>query len=358
MRINLEGGRLDNVQLGKGMTHLPLIQTLGATFTVTVNMPQALFLDPGGAGRTVLLPTEATSRGLYFVIINTADAAENLAVKEDSDTTTIATIGQGDIGTFYCDGVTWYAESVDIASVTTITGTTATFTSINAGSSGTAGDIDVFPGTASKGKLRIDITDQDADTTVTLRAAAMAQASVVSIPDPGAATANFLLTSAANDQVVVGATAAEIDRVADTSARLVAAGATLTVTQALHDGKTIALDTLAGSVCTLPAATGTGMRLRFVVSAAPTSNFHSIACVGTDEMSGVIFQVDTDSADALVAYPAIAADNYDTIQLNGTTKGGLIGDTIVLEDVVSGTWALIGFTNGNGTVTSPLSSAV
>ena len=40
----------------------------------------------------------------------------------------------------------------------------------------------------------------------------MGQASVISIPDPGAATANILLTDAANDGVVVTATASELNQ--------------------------------------------------------------------------------------------------------------------------------------------------
>lgn len=82
---------------------------------------------------------------------------------------------------------------------------------IDAGASGTAGTVDVFPTTASKGKLIISCTDQDADTNVTLKPAAMGQASVISIPDPGAATANVLLTDKANDGAVVTSTAAELN---------------------------------------------------------------------------------------------------------------------------------------------------
>lgn len=86
-----------------------------------------------------------------------------------------------------------------------------TLTNLDAGASGTAGTVDIFPTTASKGKFILSCTDQDADTAVTLKPAAMGQASVVSIPDPGAATANVLLTDAANDGVVVTATAAELN---------------------------------------------------------------------------------------------------------------------------------------------------
>ena len=135
----------------------------------------------------------------------------------------------------------------------------------------------------------------------------------------------------------------------------VAAGSTLTVTRAEHDGKVILLDTATGSVVTLPAATGTGMKLTFIVSVTVTSNVHAINCDGTDEFIGHAYQTDTDSSDALVSYPQVAADDFDGISMNGTTTGGLIGDRIELIDIAAGSWACLLFTNGNGTVATPIS---
>lgn len=82
-------------------------QTLAATYTMDHEMPPLQFLDPGGAGRTVLLPTEADSKGLVFVIINKADAAEDLTIKDDSNTNTIGTISQNELALLVCDGTTW-----------------------------------------------------------------------------------------------------------------------------------------------------------------------------------------------------------------------------------------------------------
>lgn len=87
----------------------------------------------------------------------------------------------------------------------------ALLTNLDLGASGTAGTLDIFPTTASKGKLAFAAVANDGDTTTTLSNAAMAQASVISIPDPGAATANILLTDAANDQSLVTATATELN---------------------------------------------------------------------------------------------------------------------------------------------------
>jgi hypothetical protein len=75
---------------------------------------------------------------------------------------------------------------------------------IDAGASGTAGTVDVFPATASKGKLAIACTDQTGNTTVSLNANAMGQATAINIPDPGAAAGYVAMTSTAK-------TAAQVD---------------------------------------------------------------------------------------------------------------------------------------------------
>lgn len=134
-------------------------------------------------------------------------------------------------------------------------------------------------------------------------------------------------------------------------------GASLTLTQADHDGRTVRFSAASGSAVTLPAATGSGMRVRLVVSVTVTSNNHTVACNGTDEFAGTILQTDTDTSDTLASYPALAADNFDTITMNGSTKGGLIGDWLEIEDIASGTWAIIGHINGTGTVATPFSAS-
>jgi len=105
---------------------------------------------------------------------------------------------------------------------------------IDAGASGTAGSVDVFPTTASKGKFSLACTDQTGDTTVTLNANAMGQGTTVNIPDPGAAAAYVALSTAALtiaevdvlDGVTPGTLAASKALVADASSNLDAVNAT------------------------------------------------------------------------------------------------------------------------------------
>lgn len=65
--------------------------------------------------------------------------------------------------------------------------------------------------TTLRGELIFKATDNDADTVTTLTNAAMGQTSIISIPDPGAGTANIVLTSAANNGVRTAATSVEMD---------------------------------------------------------------------------------------------------------------------------------------------------
>ena len=55
---------------------------------------------------------------------------------------------------------------------------------IDAGSSGNAGSLDIFPATEESGKLRITAADQDGDTIVGLVAGAMAAARTITLADP------------------------------------------------------------------------------------------------------------------------------------------------------------------------------
>jgi len=158
------------------------------------------------------------------------------------------------------------------------------------------------------------------------------------------------------EMVVTAVSAGSVTTVFETPrTSLIAGGSTLTLSQELHDGKIILFDQADGSAFTLPAATGTGMRFTCIVSVTVTSNVHSIATDSdSDEFVGHTYQVDTDTSDAIAAYPAIAADNFDTISMNGTTTGGLIGDWVELVDLATGNWAVRFFTNGNGTVATPI----
>lgn len=81
-------------------------ETLSGDKTLTTSDATVQNIDPGGGARNVDLPAEEA--GLVFVIGNRADAAEDITVRDDADST-ILTLNQDDVGYFISDGTGWVA---------------------------------------------------------------------------------------------------------------------------------------------------------------------------------------------------------------------------------------------------------
>ena len=175
----------------------------------------------------------------------------------------------------------------------------------------------------------------------------------------GVATATAAEIAALSGSGVVGADIVKLHAIASSAAQIDAvAGArivnctesTLTVTAALHANKVVTLNRAAGIAVTLPAAAGTGNSYNFIVGTT-FSGAASIAKAGSDKMGGNIRQ--DVAAGTGVAYHAAVAST-DTISLDGTTKGGVAGDSITLVDIATGVWCVQGQTFASGSVASPL----
>lgn len=166
----------------------------------------------------------------------------------------------------------------------------------------------------------------------------------------------YIGTSGSETQLT--ATATELNRAADASGRIVSVTTSaLSVTEAAHDSKTIVLNKATGSVTvTLPAATGSGTRLRVLVGTTKTSSSYIIkTSSATQFMAGTVVTA-KDSTDQVNAWEA--ASTAGRISLNGSTKGGLKGDWFELEDVASALWIVRGQTQATGTEATPFSSAI
>lgn len=112
----------------------------------------------------------------------------------------------------------------------------------------------------------------------------------------------------------------------------------------------------AGLTLTLPASAGNGTCYRILVHTTVTSNNVVIQVANaTDVMEGMITAAQ-DGGDTSVTWET--ASTSDTITLNGSTKGGIKGDYIELEDAVSGFWRVTGFTSATGVEVTPFSAAV
>ena len=164
----------------------------------------------------------------------------------------------------------------------------------------------------------------------------------------GDTTGKYILWDASADKfIIVGglsldgtdltATMAEINRACDTSARVVTVATTpLAITELAHDGKVIVLTKTDGQAVTLPAATGSGTMLRFIIGAKVASSATTINTSALDQvMTGNALQL-ADGGDTIGAYEAAATVNG--ISFDGSTTGGLKGDYVELIDIAAKTW--------------------
>lgn len=137
----------------------------------------------------------------------------------------------------------------------------------------------------------------------------------------------------------------------------VAAGATLAMTSS-QAGKTVLLNTLAGSVVTLPASTGSGAVYRFIVSVLATSNSHIVKVANSsDTMQGIIFSMDDTAANA-VAFAAVAGTD-DTITLNRSTTGSVtVGEQLEIRDLALNVFQVTGGISNTGSPATPFSATV
>lgn len=136
-----------------------------------------------------------------------------------------------------------------------------------------------------------------------------------------------------------------------------AAGSTLTLTHA-DRGKTIYLDTAAGSTVTLPASTGSGDKFKFIVTVLATTNNHIVKVANSsDAMQGIIFSGDDTSANA--QWFAAVAGTSDTITLNRSTTGSVtLGEWLEVEDIAVNKWQVRGFVTNTGTAATQFSATV
>ena len=114
------------------------------------------------------------------------------------------------------------------------------------------------------------------------------------------------------------------------------------ITTIEHAGRTLLLGEVGGNAqvtLTLPDATGSGTTYKFVVSVTNTSNYIIKVPDANNTIDGVITFLDLDGT-AVTGYGTAATS--DTITLNGTTTGGLLGDHIELIDILADKWHVRG----------------
>jgi hypothetical protein len=129
--------------------------------------------------------------------------------------------------------------------------------------------------------------------------------------------------------------------------------ATLTVTADTYNGQTINLSRAAGITVTLPAATGSNAVYTFETATSVTSNNNVIQVANaTDVMNGIASVAGT-TGSVFSTLPA-----SDTITMNGSTTGGLIGSHVQVTDLAAGFYLVQASLVGSGTPATPFSAAV
>lgn len=155
----------------------------------------------------------------------------------------------------------------------------------------------------------------------------------------------------------VSATAAELNRVADASARVVTTTATalsLTVTQHAERVLIVNTNSTVANTFTLPAAAGTGEKFTVVNGLVQTQGTVVIAANGTDVMTGKALGVDSTGADTATMF--VTSATSDKVTFNLTTTGGLGYDTVEAVDIAANTWLVNVTFNGSGTLATPFSA--
>lgn len=132
---------------------------------------------------------------------------------------------------------------------------------------------------------------------------------------------------------------------------------TASATLTRSDSETVlTVNAAAGLTLTLPPAAGLGDTYTIVIGTTVTSNNVIVRVANaSDTMRGVAV-VAQDAGDTVVAFEAGAT--ADTITMNGTTTGGLLGDRIILTDIATNLWSVNVISAATGTEATPFSATV
>lgn len=155
----------------------------------------------------------------------------------------------------------------------------------------------------------------------------------------------------------VTATADEINRSTDASARIVPTTATslaLTVTQ--HGDRVVLVqaNSTVANTYTLPVATGSGVKFTIINGIAQTQGTVVVAANGTtDTLKGIALMVNSTVTNNAQAF--LTSASSDKVSFNRTTTGGVGYDMVEAWDVTANQWQVQvkGFTGG--TTATPFS---
>ena len=133
---------------------------------------------------------------------------------------------------------------------------------------------------------------------------------------------------------------------------------TLTLTEALHNNRTMVLDLAGGIAITLPAAAA-GLKFRFLVKTTFTGAASIKSVTGADIMIGhALMGNNTDNT--VVDWQSVASSTNDTIDLFGTANstGGIEGQEITIEGLGANLWFVTIRGDAAGSEATPFANTV
>jgi len=249
---------------------------------------------------------------------------------------------------------------------------------VDAGSSGVAGTVDVFPATAARGKLAITAANSAGNTTTTIVNASQAGAVTYTIPDAGAA-ASFVLSTGTSTGI--SATSTELNVVAGVTAgqfpaeskavvagsdgfvphriHIIADGANVVLTTA-DSGGLVVMDKTDGSLTTLPELTAStiGQTFEFQWPVSYASNDQKIITGNAaDFIVGTIQMFDTDTLTDPLSVVSFNGTSHIAVLINAVTDGGLLGSWLRFTAISATQWLIQGTLHHSGNVSSPVSAS-
>lgn len=176
-------------------------------------------------------------------------------------------------------------SSKGIATITSATITTVNATNVDAGASGAAGTVDVFPTTAAKGKLRLSAADSAGDTTTTITNASQAGARTYTLPDAGASGA-FVLGGGNAAVTLTGTGGTSTGTMTTLSAQVTTASLT-TAGQATHVATITFTGVAATDIAFATLAGGTNTTKSLVLQAVCTANTVTVSITNATAATAV-----------------------------------------------------------------------
>lgn len=212
---------------------------------------------------------------------------------------------------------------------------------IQAGLSGTAGTLISFPTTAANGSLIVSALNAGGAFNTTIRNSTMGQSSVISIPDPGAATANFLISATAAGQSMSGGLTLSTGNLAVSAGTITSSGAITSTAGNITSGSSGD----AGTFISFPATAANGTLILAAANAGAA--FNTTISNGTMAQSTVYTIPDVTAATGQFLVKTAALVSGNLVQASGTAgvtvDSGVATTNVQLKtQVKAGTTANIG----------------